>query len=51
MSKVRTEKRGKTWQYIFECAKVDGKRKRCSACGFKTKKEAEAAGNKAYAEF
>lgn len=51
MSKVRTVKRGKTWQYIFECAKVDGKRKRCSACGFKTKKEAEAAGNRAYAEY
>lgn len=51
MSAVRTIKRGKTWQYIFECAKVDGKRRRCSKSGFKTKKEAEIAGNKACADY
>ena len=26
MSKLNTRKRGKTWQYQFEAAKVDGKR-------------------------
>lgn len=51
MSKIRVIKRGNAWQYSFECAKIDDKRKRYSKCGFRTKKEAETAGNKAYAEY
>ena len=27
MAQVRTRKRGKTWSYIFEAGKVDGRRK------------------------
>ena len=36
-------KRGKTWEYSFELGKINGKRKRESAGGFLTKKEAEKA--------
>lgn len=39
------------WEYRFEAAKVDGKRKHISKAGFKTKKEAEIAGTKAMAEY
>lgn len=39
----------KHWEYCFEMAPVNGKRKRARQSGFKTKKEAEAAGNKAMA--
>lgn len=39
------------WEYRFEAAKVDGKRKHISKGGFKTKKEALEAGNKALAEY
>lgn len=41
----------KTWEYRFTGAKVDGKRKTYSKSGFRTKKEALAAGAKAYAEY
>lgn len=39
------------WEYRFEAAKVDGKRKHISKSGFKTKKEALEAGTKALAEY
>ncbi|MCQ2308075.1 MAG: site-specific integrase [Bacteroidales bacterium] len=39
------------WEYRFEAAKVDGKRKHISKSGFRTKKEAEMAGAKALAEY
>lgn len=39
------------WEYRFEAAKIDGKRKHISKAGFKTKKEAEVAGSKALAEY
>ena len=39
------------WEYRFEGAKIDGKRKHISKAGFKTKKEAEIAGTKALAEY
>lgn len=39
------------WEYRFEGAKVDGKRKHIQKSGFRTKKEAEEAGTKALAEY
>ena len=36
MAEVRAIKRGKKWQYIFEIAKVGGKRQRISKSGFDT---------------
>lgn len=39
------------WEYRFEGAKVNGKRKLISKSGFRTKKEAEEAGTKALAEY
>lgn len=51
----KMDKNGKVkppnWEYRFEAAKVDGKRKHISKAGFKTKKEAEIAGTKAMAEY
>lgn len=51
MSELRVEKRGNKWQYRFEIAKSDGKRKRISKSGFDTKKAAIEAGTKAKAEY
>ena len=51
MSSVNITKRGKVYQYQFEAGKINGKRKRINKSGFKTKKEAEEAGIKAYNEF
>ena len=51
MSGVNITKRGKVYQYQFEAGKINGKRKRVNKSGFKTKKEAEEAGTKAYSEF
>lgn len=51
MSQVTCMKRGNTWQYRFEGAKIDGKRKRFTKGGFATKKEALEAGNKALTEY
>ena len=48
MGQVTTRKRGNTWEYGFEAARVDGKRKRITKGGFRTKKEALQAGNEAY---
>ena len=36
---ISIRKRGEVYQYSFEIAKVDGKRKRKSKSGFKTKKQ------------
>lgn len=44
VSMISIRKRGKVYQYSFEISKVDGKRKRKSKSGFKTKKEAMEAG-------
>lgn len=51
MSNVTIQKRGKYYQYKFEIAKVDAKRKFLSKSGFKTKDEAIKAGNIAYTEY
>lgn len=51
MAKVGTRKRGDKWQYYFEGAKVNGKRKQIVQSGFPSKKEAYAAGVKALAEY
>lgn len=51
MAQITTRKRGKTWEYSFEIGKIDGKRKRCSKGGFRTKKECLEAGTKAKAEY
>lgn len=54
-NKDKFDKEGKpkkaNWEYRFEAAKVDGKRKHISKSGFRTKKEAELAGIKALSEY
>lgn len=54
-NKDKFDKDGKpksaNWEYRFEAAKIDGKRKHISKAGFKTKKEAEIAGTKALSEY
>lgn len=54
-NKGKLDKDGKpkaaNWEYRFEAAKVDGKRKSISKSGFKTKKDAEIAGAKALSEY
>lgn len=51
----KVDKEGKpkppNWEYRFEAAKIDGKRKHISKAGFRTKKDAEIAGTKAMAEY
>lgn len=51
MATVNTRKRGSKWQYQFEAATIDGKRKQISKSGFDTKKEALDAGTTALAEY
>lgn len=51
MAEVNARKRGNYWQYYFEGVRVEGKRKRVVKSGFKTKKEALEAGNRALAEY
>lgn len=56
MAKINVRNRKKAdgsnnWEYRFEGAKVDGKRKHISKSGFKTKKEALEEGTKALAKF
>ena len=51
MGNLNITKRGNVYQYQFEAGKINGKRKRINKSGFKTKKEAEEAGAKAYNEF
>lgn len=48
---ISYRKRGDTWEYRFDKVTVNGKRKQMTKSGFKTKKEAEQAGVKAYNEF
>ena len=48
---VNIRKHGKVWQYQFEIAKVEEKRKYISKSGFKTKNEALIAGMKAYDKY
>ena len=54
-NKGKVDKTGRpkpaNWEYRFEAAKIDGKRKHISKSGFRTKKEAEDAGAKALAEY
>jgi len=54
-NKDKLDKNGKpkapNWEYRFEAAKIDGKRKSISKSGFKTKKEAEIEGTKAMAKY
>lgn len=51
MSELNVRKRGQKWQYQFEIARVNGKRKQKTKSGFKTKKEALEAGAIALAEY
>jgi integrase len=63
MAKVSTRNRNKNqyykdgrkkpanWEYRFPIASINGKRQHASQAGFKTQKEAEAAGTKALAEY
>ena len=51
MAQVNTMKRGNYYQYRFEIAPQDGKRKFINKSGFKTKQEAHEAGMKAYNEY
>lgn len=48
---VNVRKRGKSYQYYFEGAPVNGKRKQICKSGFKSKKEAEREGVKAFNEY
>lgn len=48
MAQVTARKRGKVWEYRFEIASIDGKRKQKSRGGFRTKAEAMKAGTEAY---
>lgn len=54
-NKDKFDKNGKekkpNWEYRFEMAKVDGKRRHASKSGFRTQKEAQEAGTKALAEY
>lgn len=51
MGQLRTRKRGKTWEWSFEAAKVDGKRNMISKGGYRTKADAIAAGTQVKAEY
>ena len=51
MGQLRTRKRGSTWQYSFEAAPVNGKRKSISKGGFRTKAEALTAGTAAMNDY
>ncbi|MEE0866402.1 MAG: tyrosine-type recombinase/integrase [Clostridia bacterium] len=51
MGSVNVRKRGSTYQYYFEAAHINGKRKQISKSGFKTKSEALEEGNIAYTEY
>ena len=51
MSGINIIKRGTSWQYRFDIAKVNGKRKQISKAGFRTRKEALEAGTLALAKY
>ena len=48
---ISIRKRNELYEYRFEAGKVNGKRKQISKSGFKTKRDAYIAGQKAYDEF
>ena len=48
---INVRKRGKVYQFQFEIAKINGKRKFINKSGFKTKKEAFIAGQQAYENY
>jgi hypothetical protein len=48
---INIRKRNNLYEYRFEAGKVNGKRKRISKSGFKTKRDAYLAGQRAYEEF
>lgn len=51
MGELRTRKRGKSWEWSFEGARIGGKRQPISKGGYRTKAEALAAGTAAKAEY
>lgn len=51
MATVRTRKRGKTYSYIFEAGRVDGKRKVIERGGFPSADDAYTAGTAAYTDW
>lgn len=51
MAGVTARKRGAYWEYRFDLATVDGKRKQHSKSGFRTKMEAMKAGTQALAKY
>ena len=51
MSELNIRKRGTKWEYRFEGAKIDGKRKQITKGGFKTQKECLKAGTQALHEY
>lgn len=51
MSNLNVRKRGDKWEYRFEGARIDGKRKQYSKGGFRTKKDALEAGTVALAAY
>ena len=51
MADINARKRGKTWEYYVEIARMGGKRQRISKGGFSTKAEAIRAGVDAYQEY
>ena len=51
MGAVNIRKRGKVYQYQFEIAPMNGKRKQFTKSGFRTKQEAQEAGTEAYNEY
>ena len=48
---LRVRKRGSKWEYLFETARVNGKRKTVSKSGFRTKGEALKAGTQAMHDY
>ena len=51
MGSINVRKRGNVYEYFFETAKVNNKRKRISKSGVKTKNEAYEYGYRAYEEY
>lgn len=51
MAKLNLRKRGSKWEYRFQIGIIDGKRKYETKSGFRTKKDAEQAGNLAMTEY
>lgn len=48
---ISVKKRGKVYQYCFEVARVNGKRKWLTKSGFKTRNTAFIEGQRAYEEY